>query len=362
MTKKKIKEDPTRKHIFKNIAKNDQHLYDITIDNNHINTEDEDNKFFDKYENKFKCTEWSSSRKNENKEKEGKNISIHFVGYYEETDNDINVEYNNFYSYVCDNKIKNITQYLADKIIDHIVRRSERDKQKSNYILDNRMMNYYKKKNIVKNSNFVVYFLKISATQDIVELYKNGSNIAINEASNKIMKPYCNDIINCLNTSPLNEDRILQNYDIIIELFKHRTSNSKEEWLKSFGEFYSFLVLITIFNTNIFINQKFISNPNSNSNLEIDFFISEHMIAIEIDGKQHKTNKGQELNDNIKNAILDEQNIKLIRVEWESKKNCVDFMNNMYDKICDFLLSTKSDKIEAKNIITRDKFIILSNI
>lgn len=145
MTKIK-KEAPTCKHIFKNIAKNDYYGYNITKDDNHINTKEEDDEFFEKYKEKFNCTESRSSCKNKNNEKKDKNISIHFVGYYEETDNDINVEYNKFYSYVCDNKIKKITKYLANKIINHIVDKSKKDNRKSNYILDNRMMDFYKKK------------------------------------------------------------------------------------------------------------------------------------------------------------------------------------------------------------------------
>ena len=125
MDKKSINKTQNCNLFFKNIKKNNKYLYENMPDNIYKNNVNEDNDFFEKHKNKFSCTESGSSRRNKDKEEKSKNILIHFVGYYDETDENINVEYNEFYSYVCDNKIKNITQYLADKIINHIVNKSE---------------------------------------------------------------------------------------------------------------------------------------------------------------------------------------------------------------------------------------------
>jgi very-short-patch-repair endonuclease len=165
----------------------------------------------------------------------------------------------------------------------------------------------------------------------------------------------------------------LENIDFIVNIFKNRIEkNNREMWLKSYGEFYAFIVLIIIFNNNIFINQSNVDNPLTNKKLEIDFFINDTMLAIEIDGKQHGTNENTKINDKIKDVLLKEQDITLIRIEWNNN-NKETFMLKLYNDIVNFLKKSDDTKqpndkrFNIQNIISEDNFkkliiLICSNI
>ncbi len=55
----------------------------------------------------------------------------------------------------------------------------------------------------------------------------------------------------------------------------------------------------------------------------IDFYLFDNLLAIEVDGKHHKTN------DTIKNILLEKNNIKLIKINLNNNVN--NFMNDLYN-------------------------------
>ena len=81
-------------------------------------------------------------------------------------------------------------------------------------------------------------------------------------------------------------------------------------------------------------------------------------MAIEVDGKHHKNNNDTIKNDIIKNLILDNNNVKLIRFEWDNNK-INDFCENIYDELNNY------HNLKYKKILnfTKDKYLeIISKI
>lgn len=58
---------------------------------------------------------------------------------------------------------------------------------------------------------------------------------------------------------------------------------------------------------------------NDNSNYFLDFYVEELKLDIEIDGKQHKY-KDREISDTLRDSLLNENGIKVYRIEWKNPK------------------------------------------
>lgn len=133
-------------------------------------------------------------------------------------------------------------------------------------------------------SEYNIYYLKAYYELSLVELLKN-KYINYNEAIHNILHHYFNNLK--INNNTPNTDIISNLYYII---WFYETFNNSQ-WIKSQGEFICLISLLLFLNSIIQINKKDIHNPLSNRKLEIDFYLSDKQLAIEVDGKQHKNDK-----------------------------------------------------------------------
>lgn len=211
------------------------------------------------------------------------------------------------------------------------------------------MKNYYTKDKRINDDEIVsIYFLKVYDHNNTIKLFRDGINIKINEKLIKETDVYIENMIsnNC-------DDTCLQNTNILLIIYKQYIKNisKKEKWIKSQGEFYALISLILLFRRKPNINVSDIHNPQSNQKLEVDFYIDEYNLAIEIDGKQHN-NEIQKYNDKIKDVVLENSNITLLRLDVNNDKIIKYFIddNGFYDKIKNFTY------IHDYNILDKQKY------
>lgn len=100
--------------------------------------------------------------------------------------------------------------------------------------------------------------------------------------------------------------------------------------IRSHGESIVYSILKQLYPTSdIKINEYYnwIRNPYTRHPLQLDFYLPEHRLAIEVDGNQHNTftpafHKTIDdyiksvMRDSAKNAILSHHNIKLVRISY----------------------------------------------
>ena len=77
-------------------------------------------------------------------------------------------------------------------------------------------------------------------------------------------------------------------------------------------------------------------------------------MAIEVDEKHHKNNNDTIKNDIIKNLILDNNNVKLIRFEWDNNK-----INNFCENIYEELNNYHNHKYIKSLNISKEKYLEL---
>ena len=324
-----------------------QHI--ITIDN----IENEDNiKFYKKVLQKLKNSESNYNSRNTKKINDCNNFFCSFVFYYPIDNHDVyndvfnNVKYNKNFEYVLDLKIQNLNFTDSKKIVEHICDKSNYEDRNSYFLKDIHMETKLKDIKFKKNQKFNIYYLKIKCNEELTKLLKNKYKL-YDESIDEICKKYY-DKINIVNNDI---DNIINNIFYILNFYKKINNNI---WIKSQGEFYCIMSLILFLNSAIQINKKDIDNPNSNRKLEIDFYISNMSMAIEVDGKHHKNNNDTIKNDIIKNIILENNNVKLIRFEWNNNK-INEFCENIYDELNNY----HNHKYNKSLNISKEKYLEL---
>ena len=95
-------------------------------------------------------------------------------------------------------------------------------------------------------------------------------------------------------------------------------------------------------NNNLKFKDEYFITPNNNTRLRFDFYLKEYNLAIEYDGQQHfkpvERFGGEEafwktvVNDAIKNAYCEDNNIKLIRIPYWDFNNIEDILDNLFKK------------------------------
>ena len=324
---------------------------------------------------KINSSENGYHKKND-KKAEDENVSIQFVHYCNENDvKTFMIEYHEDFACMMDIKIKSISKKMAEIMTDQFTTRS--DNKKSNMILDPKMEKQYVE-NGLDNEKYFVYFIKFMKNKKLIELFKNGHFGSINTAMMDIL----DEEYKKLNEYILNKDwqNSYKIIDFILLVYKKRVSelynkieykkeDKHEKWIKSGGEFWCLVTIIVMFNKNTFINVSNIKNPNNskNKNLEIDFYVSDDNLAIEIDGKHHNNSKkttkdqkkkDQETNDKIKNILLGSENIKLIRFNSEDISTSINKLYNgddsLYMSLSNYLIGSVKEKKD--NIISIDDY------
>ena len=338
-------------NIFNEFKINESYIFEIDNDVNELNDLFKKNKKGDKINeitNKIKSCEKGYNKRNSNKMDEDKDVIMSFVYFYPDKEfKNIDIKYSHSFNYELNIKMKGLNYEASLHFVKSLLELSK-ENRKSFMLIDKRMEAYVDKNKEIYNGNYIIYFLKIKTKSELIELFNKGKFITLNKATMAILQPYYNKI---KSTDDVNE--ICRNIDIIINIFRRRIILSGvEKWLKSIGEFWALVSFILLFNNNILINTENIQNPQTNRKLEIDFYVNEHYLALEIDGKHHTADK-QQINDKIKNIICEKENITLYRVDWNNKFE--DFLfseaNGLYFKLSDFLKSKNAD-----NVIELDKY------
>ena len=265
---------------------------------------------------------------------------------------DVVVEYNNDFIYSLNVKIKEITFELCEKLVNDICKISEN--KKSYFIKDTHMEEFIKKNKTKFENKYTLYYLKIKTKDTLIKLLNNKYKIC-DDAILKILENYYKTINdNLVNINDEKRELIITNIFSIVEFYEIL---NKSIWIKSQGELYSLITLILLLNSAIQINKKEIKNPLSVYKLEIDFYISEYGLAIEIDGKHHSENEKTKKNDILKNILLDNGEINLIRIEWKNIPE--NFYDNLYTKLNDFYFKKYKQNL---NITKIDYLKILEHI
>jgi hypothetical protein len=287
-------------------------------------------KNFDPSSNKILYnSEYGYDKRNKKKldKDDNSNIYCSLVYYFPNDIGDkIDITYNSNFNYILDLKVPNLDKQIAKKNIDYIFNKIKKYDRFSLMTEDNNMKKYEEthKKLFSNNKKYNIYYLKAVCSKDLIDLLKNKKITVFNPYIYKILKNNF-DLIDNNN----NIDIIIENIIHIVNFYKKLYyEQNNTQWIKSQGEFYCLISLIILLKTYININQKFIENPIGKK-LEIDFYLHSHNIAIEIDGTQHK-NKNIQINDKIKNILLETGNIKLIRISWDNNRP-KDFFNEIYD-------------------------------
>lgn len=255
----------------------------------------------------------------------------------------LNLDYDNNFTYDLHIKLMGLKKCIALHMLDKI---SElmKDNDKVFYFIDKKMEKYYKNKNDDddKSTDYVIYYLLINIPKRMVEIFNNTPIKICGDFANELKDIYDN-IINNID----NKNILLENFSILLNLYEKRIleTETNEKLIKSQGEFWCLIIIILLFNNNVLINTNSIKNPGTNRFLELDFYINDYYIAIEVDGVQHTTNAKQKINDKIKNYIIGETNLTMIRINWDNT-NVIDFCNDAYDKLCKVL--------DDKSFISKD--------
>lgn len=303
---------------FCDIKISDAHMFEI--DNNGTTTHQD-------ILTKLKLSEDGYDTRNRQKIENQEYFFCSFVGYYpSDKRSTIDLEYHSAFQYNLDRKITNRTLKECREYIKIITDKSNQLERDSNIVEDSNMKEYLKNKRWKKEQQFSLYYLKVYCKESLTKLLQHKFSCDAN--IQKILK-LSFDIIQDKNTSL--ENRI----NNIHKILKFYEKLYKYKWVKSQGEFYSLITILLFFSCSIQINQKNIPNPYSSRTLELDFYLSEEFLALEIDGKQHKTNKNMKANDLIKSVILHNGNIHLIRINWDSNKFS-QFVSEIYHQMDKF--------------------------
>ena len=302
---------------------------------------------------KLKNSEKRYNNKNKKKIDEELDFFCSLV-YYFPTDkkSDINVEYNNDFIYSLNIKIKELTFEMCEKLVNDICKISE-DK-KSYFLKDTHMEEFIKKNKNKFDNKYSLYYLKIKTKDTLMKLLNNKYKICDDAVLKTLENYYKNINDNLVDINDVKTESIITNIFSIVEFYE---IINKSIWIKSQGEFYSLITLILLLNSAIQINKKEIKNPLSIYKLEIDFYISEYGLAIEIDGKHHTENEKTKKNDIMKNILLDNGEINLIRIEWNNITE--NFYSDLYTKLNDYYLKKYKQNL---NITKMDYLKILEHI
>jgi hypothetical protein len=268
----------------------------------------------------------------------------------------INKKYNEELKCEIHVKLTNLSKNLAYVIVKYLVNKSS---EKNSLMLENDINE--KCRNGDNSNNYYVCYLRFRGGDSLVNLFKKGLFFSIDNAMIDSLKEEYNKIsVNIKNNDMLNTykyiDYIIQIYKKRIECLydKNEKENKREKYIKSSGEFWCIVTLILLINSNIFINVSNINNPNGSKHLEIDFYVSEYCMAIEIDGSHHKNKKKQMDNDRLKEIILGTEKIGLIRFSDEgiNSKNSTLYTGDesLYNKICNYLYTNTKNNINVINI------------
>jgi len=339
------KKDTLIKNKFNNFNINNKYKFDIKIILEGNNT---DNDIYNKILQKFKQSEKNYDKKNNDKILNNKKFFCSLVYYYpSEKIKDLNIEYNKNFTYYLDIKIEDIPKFQCNKLIEFILNKSNNDERKSYFIKDTKMEEYLKD-NFNDCLKYNIYLLKVYCDETLVELLRN-KYINYNDAIYNTLQYYFNNLKINDNMSNTN---IIENLYFIIKFYE---TYNDFKWIKSQGEFICLVSLLLFLNSIIHINKKDIHNPLSKRNLEIDFYLSDKQLAIEIDGKQHKSDKNTIKNDTIKNILLESNNIILIRCEWNN--DITNFIDKLYNNLNSFHLK----KFNTPLNISKEKYFNIIN-
>ena len=312
------------------------------------NTKNTEDNIYNEFLKKFKHSEANYNKNNRDKIENNKKSYCSLVHYYPiNKEKDINIEYNKQFKYSLDIKIEGISKNLCVRLLKFILDKSNDEERKSFFIKDTKMEAYLQGK-FNDCSRYNIYYLKAHCDQSLEELLEN-KYINYNKAIDNILQHYFNNLRNINNVS--NSDAI-ENLNYIIKFYE---SCNNFIWIKSQGEFICLISLVLFLGSVIQINKKDILNPLSNRNLEIDFYLAKDQLAIEVDGKQHKSDKNTIKNDTIKNILLESNDITLIRCEWNNDIKI--FTNNLYDNLSSFHLK----KLNAELNISKEKYNSIMN-
>jgi hypothetical protein len=339
------KKDTLIKNKFNNFNVNNKYKFDIkTI----LESNNTDNDIYNKILQKFKQSEKNYDKKNNDKILNNKKFFCSLVYYYpSEKIKDLNIEYNKNFTYYLDIKIEDIPKFQCNKLIEFILNKSNNDERKSYFIKDTKMEEYLKD-NFNDCLKYNIYLLKVYCVETLVELLRN-KYINYNDAIYNTLQYYFNNLKINDNMSNTN---IIENLYFIIKFYE---TYNDFKWIKSQGEFICLVSLLLFLNSIIQINKKDIHNPLSKRNLEIDFYLSDKQLAIEIDGKQHKSDKNTIKNDTIKNILLESNNIILIRCEWNN--DITNFIDKLYNNLNSFHLK----KFNTPLNISKEKYFNIIN-
>ena len=339
------KKDTLIKNKFNNFNVNNKYKFDIKTILEGNNT---DNDIYNKILQKFKQSEKNYDKKNNDKILNNKKFFCSLVYYYpSEKIKDLNIEYNKNFTYYLDIKIEDIPKFQCNKLIEFILNKSNNDERKSYFIKDTKMEEYLKD-NFNDCLKYNIYLLKVYCDETLVELLRN-KYINYNDAIYNTLQYYFNNLKINDNMSNTN---IIENLYFIIKFYE---TYNDFKWIKSQGEFICLVSLLLFLNSIIHINKKDIHNPLSKRNLEIDFYLSDKQLAIEIDGKQHKSDKNTIKNDTIKNILLESNNIILIRCEWNN--DITNFIDKLYNNLNSFHLK----KFNTPLNISKEKYFNIIN-
>jgi hypothetical protein len=356
--------------------KTDAYKYDMTgVDIKALNEWDfeEEDTFETKYDDdkiqdninklkhKLNHTESGYNKKNKNIDENG-TLTLQYVYYYSESDkNNVNHRYHHIDKFKCtmDTKIEGLSKRVAFMCVKHMVDKSKN--RESNMEIDTNMENHYKNKQYDCN-DFVVYFIKYHDKNNLIELFKTGKFLSVSSAMNEVL---VNDYIELKKyISNSDNENVFKMVDIIINVYKNKiksygdvSENKCEKWIKSIGEFWCLVTIIIVLNMNTFINVKNVPNAKTGKFLEMDFYINDLNIAVEINGKQHEQEK-QKNNDRLKNAILEKAGISLI--SFDSTKLNSSTLSSLYKDDNTSLYNNIASIVKRENnnndVISRDKF------
>jgi hypothetical protein len=332
---------------FNSFKPNNSYVFDVKkIVENTKNTDD---FIYNKILKKFKQSETNYNKRNKEHIINDKKFYCSLVYYYPSDHiKDINIEYNKNFVYLLDVKVKNISKSHCNKLLDVILNKSNNKERNSFFIKDTKMEEYLKNNFNDYSKTYDIYYLKAYCDLSLTELLKN-KYINFNEAIYNTLQLYFNNLK--INNDTPNTDIIMNIYYII----RFYESYNNFKWIKSQGEFICLISLLLFLNSIIQINKKDIDNPLTNRKLEIDFYLTDKQLAIEIDGEQHKSDKNTIKNDTIKNILLESNNITLIRCEWNG--NIKKFTDNLYNNINSFHLK----KYNANLNISKEKYNSIIN-
>lgn len=182
----------------------------------------------------------------------------------------------------------------------------------------------------------MIYYLKVKLSKNLLDILKKGEHIRFDKLYN--------DYVKDLDLHSDNINVIVVSLYKLLCFFETRASQKKsiEKPTKSEGEILALVSVTLLMTSNILINSQQIPNPVTAKKLEMDLYVTNSDLVIEIDGTQHR-DKTQQNRDKIKNILLGSANIALIRIDWDGKLD--KFVQDLYIKLEEF--AGKNDKFLA---------------